>query len=141
MESGVRHTLPMLITATHQSKEQEQGREGSGGERIGHHCGGPLPCACGTGAAKRRHTRNILPCFPARTAMYTRSQTPMAVERRKCLPKAETPGHEHPVSLFPLPNTGFCSHWSPSRTLHQSQLTTAQVSFPLQNSLHLDARG
>lgn len=41
-ESGASHTLPMLITATHQSKEQEQGREDQGGECIGHHGGGPL---------------------------------------------------------------------------------------------------
>lgn len=42
VESGSRHTLPMLITATHQSKEQEQGREDQGSECIGHHGGGPL---------------------------------------------------------------------------------------------------
>ena len=31
----------------------------------------------GTGAAKRRHTRNILPCvLPSGAAMYTRSQNP-----------------------------------------------------------------
>lgn len=41
-ESGARHTLSMLITATHQSKEQEQGREDQGSECIGHHRGGPL---------------------------------------------------------------------------------------------------
>ena len=77
VESGVRHTLPMLITATHQSKEQEQGREDQGGEHIGHHCGGPL----------LRLAEQVLPkedtpgifyhvFFPARTAMYTRSQNP-----------------------------------------------------------------
>ena len=41
-ESDARHTLPMLITATHQSKEQEQGREDQGSECIGHHRGRPL---------------------------------------------------------------------------------------------------
>lgn len=35
-------TLPMLITVTHQCKEQEQGRENEGCERVGHHGGGPL---------------------------------------------------------------------------------------------------
>ena len=65
----------MLITATHQSKEQEQGREDQGSECIRHHCGGPL----------LRLTEQVLPKevtpgvfknmpFPEGNAVLTRDQ-------------------------------------------------------------------
>lgn len=78
----------MLITATHQSKEQEQGREDQGGECIGHHCGGPL----------LRLAEQVLPkedtpgifyrvLFLAGAAMYTRSQNPHDRQEKEMPPR------------------------------------------------------
>lgn len=99
-ESDIRHPLPMLITVTHQSKEQEQGREDQGCECVGHHRGRPL----------LRLTEQVLPKEDLRTgtssraAMYPkRSVTTM---KRKG-PQRLTLGNKRPVGLSPLLNIGF----------------------------------
>ena len=61
----------MLITATHQSEEQEQGREDQGSERIGHDRGGPLLRLAEQVLPKEDRPgvfQNVL--FPAGAAMY-----------------------------------------------------------------------
>lgn len=65
----------MLITATYQSKEQEQGREDQGGECIGHHGGGPLLRLSEQVLRKEdipRIFKNVP--FPAGAAMHPRNQ-------------------------------------------------------------------
>lgn len=87
-ESGARHTLPMLITATHQSKEQEQGREDQGCERIGHHGGGPLLRLSEQVLPKEdvpRVFKNVP--FPAGAAMYTRNQNANDSQEEEMLPR------------------------------------------------------
>lgn len=65
----------MLITATHQSKEQEQRREDQGSECIGHHCWGPLLRLSEQVLPKEDRPRifNNVP-FLAGVAMYTSDQ-------------------------------------------------------------------
>lgn len=89
-ESGARHTLPMLITATHQSKEQEQGREDQGGECIGHHRGRPLLRLSEQMLPKEdipRMFKNVP--FPAGAAVYTRDQNASDIQE-DMLPRGQT---------------------------------------------------
>ena len=78
----------MLITATHQSKEQEQGREDQGCERIGHHGGGPLLRLSEQVLPKEdvpRVFKNVP--FPAGAAMYTRNQNANDSQEEEMLPR------------------------------------------------------
>lgn len=104
-ESGARHTPPMLITATHQSKEQEQGREDEGCERIGHHGGGPLLRLSEQVLPREDTPEAFRTCPSPQSRPCTRAPTASLTIQRQCLQGLKPPD-KWPLGLLSLLNAG-----------------------------------